>query len=304
MIRILIYTLLLLGPAVVHAQHGALVSQYMLNGLPLNPGFTGSRESLSATASYRTQWTGLAGAPVNQNFAIHSPLKNENLALGVLMYQDKIGVSKTLGVDANFAYRLPLSNGKLSFGISAGMRQSTDLWTQVETAEEDDNVFQQDVSKNLTPGAGFGVYYSNFKYYVSLSVPHLMTKKYAGGDSYRSAFDSDDLNVYLNSGCILPLTTSISLKPSFMMRYHTSGRTLVDLNLLGSFMNLVEAGVSYRHTESMVGIMRIIVNPQFSLGYSFDYSFTDLSTYHKGTHEITLKYDLNFETNAHNPRFF
>ena len=42
-------------------------SQYLQNGLMINPAYAGSRGALSGFLSYRIQWMGTTGAPVIQS---------------------------------------------------------------------------------------------------------------------------------------------------------------------------------------------------------------------------------------------
>jgi hypothetical protein len=59
-------------------------SQYLQNGLMINPAYTGSRGSLSGVLSYRMQWMGTKGSPVIQSVSLHTPLKNDKVALGIM----------------------------------------------------------------------------------------------------------------------------------------------------------------------------------------------------------------------------
>jgi type IX secretion system PorP/SprF family membrane protein len=59
------------------AQQQVMFTQYMFNGLAINPAYAGSHETISMTALARKQWVGLEGAPSTQTFSIHSPLRKE-----------------------------------------------------------------------------------------------------------------------------------------------------------------------------------------------------------------------------------
>ena len=52
----------------VRAQHNIVYSQYIFNGLLLNPAYAGSHVQLSATLSYRNQWINFEGAPKTAAF--------------------------------------------------------------------------------------------------------------------------------------------------------------------------------------------------------------------------------------------
>jgi len=54
-------------------------SQYLQNGLLINPAYAGSRGSLSAFLSYRMQWMGIPDAPVFQSVSLNTPMKNDKV---------------------------------------------------------------------------------------------------------------------------------------------------------------------------------------------------------------------------------
>jgi len=64
------------------SQSYPIYSQYMMNGMVLNPGYTGSRGTFALSSSYRKQWVGIAGAPEIETFSVHAPLKSDRVALG------------------------------------------------------------------------------------------------------------------------------------------------------------------------------------------------------------------------------
>ena len=47
------------------------------------------------------------------------------------------------------------------------------------------------------------------------------------------------------------------------------------------------------------------MNKQMRIGYSYDYTLTDLNQFNSGTHEITLGYDFSFDKKkVVTPRYF
>ena len=68
-------------------------SQYEVNGLAINPAYTGSRECFSNIILYRNQWMGFEGAPVTQTLSSHAPFKDEKNAAGLFLFHEKIGVT-------------------------------------------------------------------------------------------------------------------------------------------------------------------------------------------------------------------
>src|SRR3982751_6784723 len=71
---LLLLLLLLLASTRAQAQQQAQYSQYMNNNYILNPGATGVEDYIDVKFSYRTQWTGLEGAPKTYYASITSSL--------------------------------------------------------------------------------------------------------------------------------------------------------------------------------------------------------------------------------------
>src|SRR5580658_10838332 len=58
------------------AQQKPQYTQYVFNNLLLNPAVTGIENYTDVKAGYRSQWTGLQGAPVTTYFTINTPIGN------------------------------------------------------------------------------------------------------------------------------------------------------------------------------------------------------------------------------------
>ncbi|GAG87401.1 unnamed protein product, partial [marine sediment metagenome] len=101
------------------SQFYPIYSQYMMNGMMLNPGYTGSRGTFTLSSSYRKQWVGIEGAPEIATFSVHAPLKNDRVAIGLLVFNESIGIKNTTGVFANYAYQGYIPFKKGFFGIRA-----------------------------------------------------------------------------------------------------------------------------------------------------------------------------------------
>jgi len=78
-------------------------SQYLQNGLMINPAYTGTRGSLSTFLSYRKQWIGTPGSPVIQSVSLHTPMKNDKVALGLMAQFMQYGATRSTSV---FVFRM------------------------------------------------------------------------------------------------------------------------------------------------------------------------------------------------------
>ena len=161
-------------------QQRAMFTQYMFNGLAINPAYAGSHQTLEFTALARQQWTGLEGAPSTQTFTAHTPLNNRSIGLGLSIIHDKIGVTNQFGAYGAYSYRIQFSNkGVLSMGLQAGFTQYQEDLTQLQGSIRDPNDpnFAQDQVSKFMPNFGAGLYYYTRRYYMGISSPHLVQNK-------------------------------------------------------------------------------------------------------------------------------
>jgi len=287
------------------AQNGTVLSQYMQNSLPLNPAFCGSRNSSSFTFSNRSQWTGLQGAPRTQTLSIHTVLKNENIAPGLFITNEQIGISKSMGVFGNIAYRTRIRKGTFSLGLASGVFINTNSWQDVITTTGEDPSIPMHGQKVVIPDASFGTYYFTKNYFVSLSVPFLLSHSVevsSGNISIDNNFEN--YHLHLAGGYIHKLNRQWSLRPSFLLKHQKAFGPQIDINALVEYKKTVVAGVSYRSQDAILFLCKYNISRQFGLGYTYDFTLSDLSIVSKGSHEITLQYDLRYNTRAANPKFF
>ena len=106
------------------AQQDSQYTQYMYNTANINPAYAGSRDVLSIFGLYRAQWIGLKGAPKTGTFALHSPISNSNVGLGLSFVNDKIGPSSENNISVDFSYMIRLSE---EFNLAFGLKTTANL---------------------------------------------------------------------------------------------------------------------------------------------------------------------------------
>lgn len=294
----------------LYAQHNPQLTQYMLNGLPLNPAFAGSRKALSFTSSHRTQWVGFGDALYTSTVSVHTPNKNENLGIGFFMFRDVIGVSEKTGIIGNLAYQINFrGHRELSFGLSGGFVWNKNKWTDLVTNDNTDYVFDSNEG-GITPNIGTGVYYRTRSFYASLSSPFMVTPKARDGRII-SNISPKGFNVFLVSGYRYKLNPKIDIVPSFMTKYLYASAIQYDINVMTKYKirrhnQAIEVGFSWRNKESLIGIVKFEMNKPIHMviGYAYDYTLNAIRLYSKGSHEISLQFDLVSRSNSFNPRYF
>lgn len=287
------------------AQHEAITSQYMSNGLVINPAYAGSRDAFSASLSYRKQWTGIEGAPTTLNFSMHSPLKDDRSSVSLMFYRDVIGVVEDNAIFGGYAYRMPLGKGKLSFGLSGGVRFLRADWAAIQTDQQGDLAFQQSSPLYILPDFSTGIYYYSEQFFGGFSLPMLLTHDLnASSSKFTVRNDANEYNYTFLGGMHIKASEDIMIRPSFLLKILPSASTQVDINAVAEYKNVFGLGACYRTNDAVVGMAQFRLNDQFILGYSFDFTLSELKAFNTGSHEIFLRYDFKYKVKAKDPRFF
>jgi type IX secretion system PorP/SprF family membrane protein len=292
--RILLFTIFFPCMLGLYAQHDNLYSQYMFNGLLVNPAYAGSNEVLNATFVNRNQWVGFDGAPRTSTFSLHTPLKNKKINVGITFTNDCYGITTQNKINAIYAYRLFFKKSSLSFGLQVGVDFIKNNWNLIQTTTPGDQVFTSQFSQQTVPQTGFGVYYKAQKFYVGISSPDLLSIG-TSNTLYKSAL--------LTAGYLFDVSENVKIKPFVLVKYIRNSPVEVDLNAI-VYVKMVGIGYSYRTNDAMVFLATVNVSKQFSFGYSYDLTTSKLSTYVRGSHEIMLKYEFGYKINPQSPRYF
>lgn len=275
------------------SQHNSSYTQYMFNGLLLNPAYAGSNDALNLTALYRKQWLGLDGSPTTITFSAHSPLKNEKVALGVVVMDDKFGVSDHTKMDLIYAYRVKLGKGKLSFGLQGGVDSYKTNWDQVRTTQLRDPSFTINSVRNIQAQAGFGLYYYSQNMYIGASIPSILNNNQM---KYQTAVAT--------AGCVLSISDVIKIKPAVLVRYILDSPLDVNVTTTFYWRNVLGLGLGYSINSTAMSFLDLKVNDQFRIGYAYDYTLSTLRNYNTGSHEIMLRYLFNYRVNVSSTRYF
>jgi len=278
-----------------YGQQDPMVTQYMFNGLYLNPAYAGSHDYWSSTISYRSQWVGAKfdGAPQTAIAAVDGPIRGKNMGLGFMVSHDQIGVTKTNSFMANYAYQIKLNKKtKLALGVSAGVHQLSADLRDVLIWDEQDQVYASRLSK-VIPRVGFGAYLFADNYYIGVSIPTLLA--YEDGRSFSMDLEQASFlrrHYLLTGGVVLKVSENVKLKPSTLLKYTPNAPLEVDLNFSAVFKDMFWVGASYRSGDAVALLLQYQSNKYFRIGYSYDITFSGLRNYQNGSHEIMIGVDF------------
>jgi type IX secretion system PorP/SprF family membrane protein len=298
---LLLHLLFMLIAATAFSQQQVMFTQYMFNGLVINPAYAGSHEAISLTALSRIQWVGVDGAPNTQTFSIHSPVPNKNIGIGAFFVRDQIGVSTENNFFLSYAYKVKMGKGSLSMGLHGGFSSLDINYTELGI---DDSKFQGSEG-SFKPNFGAGLYYVSNRFYAGASSPYILRSKTKNA-SLPSDIQTDQIqHFYLTSGAIFDISPLIKLKPSILAKVVSGAPVEFDFNANVLFDEKLWVGLSYRSFDSIDLLLELQFNPRFRLGYAYDITTSDLRKVNSGSHEIMINYRFVFnKSKIVTPRYF
>lgn len=299
----------------MHAQQDPQFTHYMYNMSVVNPAYATANEGVTNLGGfYRAQWVGIEGAPTTQSFFAHRPM-SKKVEIGVSITHDEIGdVVTENNVYADFAYVLQLSEEtKLSFGVKVGVTLFNTDFTGFEYTDTPvDPAFQNNISSTY-PNIGAGTYLFGSNYYVGFSAPNLLTSTHIENANGIVTSGVEEIHYFMTGGYVFTFNgnDNFKLKPAFMVKGVSGAPISLDLTANALFNNKFEVGVGYRVGDSVNGLASFYVTPSLRVGYSYDYTLTNLQNFNSGSHEVFLLFDLGANSNSNkangydkSPRFF
>ncbi|HIE15977.1 MAG TPA: type IX secretion system membrane protein PorP/SprF [Bacteroidales bacterium] len=292
-------TIILLLPS-VKAQQIPLYSQYMLNGFLLNPGMAGSVNYIPIRLTARQQWTGIDGAPSTQAISAHSSIMRQKMGVGGYIFNDKFGPISQTGLQLSYAYHLQLNREmKLGLGLSFKAFQLSLNESDLVVIDQGDPSVTGATESTFVPDADFGAYLYTKKYNVGLAVTQLVQYKIKLGDTQIESSNQTIRHYYLTGGYKFDINQDFMVEPSLLFKATERTPMQLDINAKVFYKKNYWLGFSYRTAQAAIVLIGFKVD-KFILGYSFDYTFSNLKNYSTGSHEILIGYNLGEGANKGN----
>ena len=298
--------LLILNGSVIlgFSQQDAQFSQYMFNPFVLNPAYAGCRQAFTALAIHRDQWIKIPGAPSTQTLSLNSPL-SKNVGLGLQVFNDEIGPKNTIGYLGSYSYRIPLSKGKIAFGLRAGGLTYNFNWDKIEFKDPQDIYNYSNRTQTTIFNVDFGMFYHTKTFYTGLSINHL-------GDAKRTTPAGIDgienhllMHLFYTLGNTFEISEKFALQPALLLKFVEHAPVHVDMNLNLIINQRIWMGLSFRPGNAVVLLSQFLVTDKFRFGYSYDIGINRMRGFSAGSNEIYIGYDFNLrKARSLSPRYF
>lgn len=295
-------------------------SQFYNAPLYLNPGFTGITPQQRIAANHRIQWPNLPQAYATYAVSYEMFVGELKSGFGLMATTDKMGTGgwRTTTAGLLYSYKLRLNkNWVFSPGIYFGYGQQSLDQSKLLFGDglengipsNDPDARRIDNTNYFDVGAGIIMY--NKAFYFGVSAYHMNQPNisYLGGES-RLPY-----KINVHGGMRIPLyngpktLSRVSyLTPSFVYRKQGDVFNQLDLGLQ-YHIDPVGIGIWYRGVplertfkfldntdkktkqDALVFIVSLLFN-NFNVGYSYDFTISELSTSAGGAHEVSIVYEF------------
>ncbi|MGZ3756628.1 MAG: PorP/SprF family type IX secretion system membrane protein [Mucilaginibacter sp.] len=293
------------------AQQDAQFSQYLFNGLYINPAYAGYKQDMYLNSAFRSQWTGLTGAPTTLSIAVDGTVADGKVGLGLMIQHDQIGAQSNLATYANYAYRIQIGeqeNSRLAFGLGAGFVQNGIDGAKLNAVQANDNYIPTGFQSVILPDARLGVYYSNDRFFIGASADNLVAHLVHPATTSALLIPVPVVHTYFTTGALFDVDYETKFKPSILIKDAPGAPTSMDINAFILLKERLWLGGTYRtaidiynkpnlqtgmlKASAMVAMAEFFVTDTFRVGYSFDYSLSKLGSYGYGSHELSLSFTL------------
>ena len=220
------------------AQQDPMYTQYMFNQQTINPAYAGTWESVGFMVLGRNQWAGIDDAPQTYTFTVQAPLKNERVALGLNVIDDKVGYEKRFYMFADYSYLVPLNEKiNLRLGLKGGFTNYSNNLQAYNTIQGNDQSFIGEINSNFKPNFGVGAFLYGKRAYLGFSIPKIVNSTYEN-DYENFSVEGELRHYFLSAGAVFDLGENIKFKPTALTKasFTKETGTPLQLDLTGNFL--------------------------------------------------------------------
>jgi type IX secretion system PorP/SprF family membrane protein len=303
----------------IKAQQLPQYSQYMFNGLHINPGYAGYKNEGYLQSTYRDQWSGFPGSPKTFTFTADLSANDGKMGFGASIVNDQLGPSETSSFLLTYAYRIQTGrNSFLGLGVSSGVSEYAIDPAKLRPENELDPLIPEGKINLFTPNLNAGLFFNTDRFYAGFSTYNMIGKKALLKEDVALGFH--DFHFFLTAGGLVSLTDEVEFKPSFLLKHVKGSPINYDLNAMFMFMETLWVGASYRSNiqvwndnlqkdlsrrNAVAFLVELFIVPSFRIGYAYDHSLNALQSFKQyNSHELSLGYYLSKKRSVmKNPRW-
>jgi len=310
--------LFVLGTVVAVQAQDPQFSQYYQAPLYLNPGFTGITPQQRIVLNNRIQWPSLPKAFTTYAASYDIFVDELRSGFGFLFTTDRMGSAgwRTTTIGALYSYKVKLTD-KIVFspGLYFGYGQNGIDRTKIRLGQDLNLDYEvpgssQDPAVQMLGNQSYFDFSSGFLFYSKslwlggafshMNRPNISVLNNESRLPMKTAIHAG-AKLSLNGGVRKPAHASY-LTPSFIFRMQGSSFSQLDLGL-NYHIDPVSVGLWYRGKPFEKTVVNSVAQdaliltfglylPNFTIGYSYDFTISEMETASGGAHEISIVYEF------------
>ncbi|MBI5219365.1 MAG: type IX secretion system membrane protein PorP/SprF [Bacteroidia bacterium] len=276
--------------AKLYAQQMTEYSMHFLNKYAVNPAAAGSESFMPVMFSYKQYWTGIDEAPRLQQISTHSII-GRRVGLGCKIINYQTGPLDKTGAELTYAYHIPLNaNGaKLSLGLSGLIYQYSIDLNKLTFENPREPLLTRISEKMIVPDFSIGAYFYTKQAYIGAAFYQLLNRKI---DMMVTNLNQRQVtHLMFNGGYNFILSNTIGLEPMALFKFMSGNIFQADAGFKFKYQYFW-IGASFRTDDAIVSFVGFSKD-NITIGYSYDYVISNLSSYTNGSHEIFLAFKIN-----------
>jgi type IX secretion system PorP/SprF family membrane protein len=288
-------------------QQSPVYSQYMLNGFVINPAMAGADGRLRVGVSVHDYLMGMKNGPKTISASASGRLlmskskvssgkyirgRSGKVGMGGLVFSDCNGLVRRVGLQYSYAYHVDVNTARtaqLSFGLSVALSQTSIDSKSLEFHDPEPLLTSGFGNLSYVPDAVLGVLYRYKAYYVGLTASNLFQRSINFGE-----FDYDYVlyrHFFLLAGTSFEVGNKFSFSPSLLAKMTSNSVYQAEIAAQVSYKEDVWLTLAYR-TPDIASLMVGFRAGKVFIGYAYEYNFSVVRTFSKGSQEISLLYRI------------
>jgi len=198
-----------------------------------------------------------------------------------------------------------MGEGKLALGVGLGVSFLNIDWDGLKVTDDNDEELLSSIDKLTNPNFSAGVYYHSKKFFLGASIPYFLSYVYSSSTKEVDLENNlSEYNYHFTSGYTFDINRNVQLAPSLLVKYHANNAFQVDINTQFIFYETLWLGATYRSKDAIAFLFQLAITNQFRLVYSYDFAVGETNHYKKGSHEVMLKFVLDYRARVVGPKRF
>jgi type IX secretion system PorP/SprF family membrane protein len=171
-----------------------------------------------------------------------------------------------------------------------------------------DATFNEKNLKRIVPDFGLGLMYKSDKFYIGVTVPHLLQSKIK---FINEVVDTTGMNIgkrntfaqifrhyYTTAGVNININDDFKVQPAVLVRYVINAPLVADFNTNVVYKDFLWAGAGYRISNfgAIIAMLGVNISDRFKVGYAFNMTTGGVSSFTGTSHEIMINYHVAIES--------